>query len=120
MQYSHASVVCEFAKSALIFCALLPCADPFPDMVLAWAPRPADQPWHHLMPGRVSWDSFALCSLRYHHSHLITSHQLLIWLPTLPSGEGIFACSIELLILSTYTTAVYNIQQQLLHRWFLE
>ena len=39
------------ARSALTFCALLLCADLFPDMVPALAPRLADLMWHRLVPG---------------------------------------------------------------------
>ncbi len=49
----HTRVVLEFARSVLTFCALLPFADPFPDMVLALAPRQADPLWHHLALGRA-------------------------------------------------------------------
>jgi hypothetical protein len=35
-----------YARYALTFCALLPCADLFPDMVPALAPRLADLMWH--------------------------------------------------------------------------
>jgi hypothetical protein len=40
-----------YARSALTFCALLPYADLFQDMVPALAPRLADPMWHRLVPG---------------------------------------------------------------------
>ena len=60
--YSHIPCMWICAKSALTFCALLPCADLFPDMVPALAPRLADLMWHRLVPGLAWRGSFAPCS----------------------------------------------------------
>lgn len=60
--YSHIPCMWICAKSALTFCALLPCAGLFPDMVPALAPRPADQMWHHLALGRAWRGSSVRCS----------------------------------------------------------